>query len=205
MNNTRRTGIVAVATFLAGGLLVFGYYTMRPLAVTTTNLSVDEPAGHAALTDTQAGIRQLNSAEREINKGKLDEAADSVAGAKFKFLDAAKQAVNKTQPLLVAQEALIVHEFKPVKTLQIPGAAKADEANAADVVLMQGHNSRPMTLKDYSISFGDLSIDTNIVNSHLDKAYMAAKRGEKAIAANEVKAARDAITFEFNGDQIGQV
>ena len=75
---------------------------------------------------------------------------------------------------------------------------------AADMVLTQGHKSRSMTLKDYSISFGDLSVDTDVVNSHLDKAYMAAKRGKKDIAVNEVKAAREAITFELNGDQIGE-
>jgi len=204
MNNTARTSIIAVATFVVGGLLVYGYTAMRPLAVTTTKVAVNEPAGHAALTDTQAGIRHLNAADREISKGELNRAADDVAGAKLKFLDAAKKATVKSEPLLVAQEALIVHEFGPEKAFQAVGVATPDEADAADMVLTQGRKSRPMTLKDYSISFGDLSIDTNVVNSHLDKAYMAAKRGQKNLAANEVTAARDAITFVLTGDQLGE-
>ena len=205
MNNTARTSIIAIATFVAGGLVVYGYTAIRPLAVTTANVAVSEPSGHAALTDTRAGILQLNAADEDIGKGKLDEAADAIADAKSKFINAKKLAPSKNEPLLVAQEALIIHEFKPQKDYETVGVAAPGEADASGMSLTQGHRTRPLALKDYSISFGDLSIDTDVIGNHLDKAYTAAKRGKKDTAASEVMAARSAINFQFNGDQIGKV
>ena len=205
MNNTSRTSIIALATFVAGGVLVYGYTMLQPLAVTTANVAVSEPSGHAALADTRAGLLQLNAADEDISKGKLDRAADAIAGAKSKFLSAEKLAPSKNEPLLVAQEALIIHEFKPQKDYETVGVAAPEEADASGMLLTQGHRLRPLALKDYSISFGDLSVDTKAIDNHLDKAYAAAKRGEKDLAANEVTAARAAINFEFNGDQIGDV
>lgn len=200
MSNTTRTSIIAIAALIIGGLIGYGYSTQLPISVTSTDVSVKTPVGDAALKDAKAGIYHLDGAASAVGKDNLDKAATELSDAKAQFTALKTVATDKTQPILVAQEAVIVHQFVPSKDFEAVGAAGTKSAGAADMLLTKGQSTKPLALSDYSISFGDLKVETEFANTHIDLAIEAAKNGDKAETAKQIKSARSAVTFTFADD-----
>ncbi len=202
MNNTARTSIIAIAALAVGGLAGYGYNASLPVSVTSTDVAVSAPSGDAALGHARAGISHLDNAARAVGKGNLDKAAEELKIAKGDFSDVAKVNVHDQQPVLLAQEAVIVHQFTPSPDFVAVGSADANAADMAGMSLSKGRTTKPLALSDYSIIFGDLSVDTDLVTTHIDLAIQEAKAGKKSGVAEQIKQARGAISFAISGDDV---
>ncbi|MDD3797609.1 MAG: hypothetical protein PHE36_00350 [Novosphingobium sp.] len=62
--------------------------------MTTTDVTLSEPASHAALANTKAGIAEMGKASKAIDANNFDLTAISLAGAREKFAAMAKQAAG---------------------------------------------------------------------------------------------------------------
>ena len=202
MTSTARTSIIAIATLIVGGVIGYGYNASLPVSVTSTDVATDAPFGNKVLTEARTGILHLDDAAAAIGKGDLAKAENELSGAKASFDDVKKEATDKTQPIRVAQEAVIIHQFAPSPDFEAVGAVGKSDATAAGMALTKGWKTKPLALSDYSISFGDLAVETDFATTHIDLAVEAAKGGNKADAAKQIKEARRAITFTFSGDNI---
>lgn len=195
MTNTTRTSIFAVVALIIGGVVGYGFGASQPISVTSTDVALNAPAGNAALANARAGILHLDKAAVAVGDGDLHKATSELTDAKTQFAELKKVAADKTQPILVAQEAVIVHRFTPRPDLEAVGEVGKDSANAASLTLTRGHSTKPLALSDYSIGFGNLNVETESANTHVALAIEAAKKGDKAETAKEIRAARGAITF----------
>lgn len=204
MNSTIRTALVAAGALVVGLGAGYAYSASLPLSVTSTDVATNAPAGEAALASARAGIVHLDKATADIGKETFDKAGDELAKAKAAFADVAKASTDGKQPVMVAQEAVIAHSFTPGKVLEATGSVGAAGFDAASMSLTRGSKTRPLALTDYSISFGDLNVDTDMATKQIDLAMAAVKDGKKAAASEAIMAARGAVTFSFNGDQIGE-
>lgn len=203
MNNAARFTIVAAAAFVVGGLAGYTYFETRPITVTSTDVSVAVPSGPQALGHARDGMAALDAAVKDIDKGSLDQAAAGLAKAKTQFASLAKEAGDQPQPIPVAQEAIIVHQFTPSKLNEMVGTAGKDTGSSADMAITAGGKTRPLALDDYSLSFGDVNVATDAAAQHIDNAIAAAKDGKKDLARKEILAARGAVTVAFSGDAVG--
>lgn len=204
MNSTTRTVLVAAGALVVGLGAGYAYNASLPVSVTATDVATNAPAGEAALASARAGIAHLDKATADIGKEAYVKAGDELAKAKAAFGDVAKAATDGKQPVMVAQEAVIAHSFTPGKVLEATGSVGAKGFDAASMSLTKDGKTRPLAMTDYSISFGDLNVDTDMAAKQIDLAMTAAKDGKKAAASEAIMAARSAITFSFNGDQIGE-
>ncbi|WP_144098591.1 hypothetical protein [Croceicoccus sediminis] len=205
MNTSIRTTLIAAGALVVGALAGYGYNASLPITVTSTDVTMNAPSGDAALAHAQSGIQQLDSAAIAVDDGTFEVASNALNRAKSEFAEVGKAAADNDEPVTVAQEAVIAHKFTPGPDLESFGTFGAEGASAGGMALTKGRSTSPLALSDYSIRFGDLDVDTQLANSKIDAALAATQAGRKADAIKAITAARGAITFTFNGDQIGEI
>jgi hypothetical protein len=161
------------------------------------------PSGDAALAHAHSASLYLDNAAAAADMDDLSRAAYELANAKSQFLNVEHAATNTSQPILVAQEVVIARQYRPGHGFAFLDATNVDEsANVTQLAITKGWKMKPLSLKDYSISFGDLNVQTDLAVGHLDLGIAAAREGNKDRIAAEIAAARSAIVVEFNGDDV---
>lgn len=201
MNTTARTTLIAIAALVVGGLAVYGYETTQPISVTSTDVAMNAPSGDAALAHARTGIAHLDAAATAISIDDFDVAKASLEAAKSEFQGVAEAAQNTDQPIIVAQEAVIVNRFSPDTDVETFGTADTAGAEAGAMTISRGNSTTPLALQDYTINFGDLNVDTQAVIKNIDAALTAANSSDKSKTEESIKAARGAITFAINGEE----
>lgn len=205
MNTTARTTMIAIGALVVGGLAVYGYQASQPISVTSTDVAMNAPSGEAALAHARTGIMHLDAAAIAIDTDDFVTAKSSLEAAKSEFQGVADAASSKHQPVIVAQEAVIIHRFAPNSGIETFGTANSTGAEAGAMTLSRGHSTTPLALKDYTINFGDLNVNTDLVATHIDAAITAAGSDEKSKATEAIQAARGAITFTMNGEEAEEI